>query len=106
MARAGYWNHNVHYQSIILGAVPPGCGPALDVGCGDGVLAGRLAERCAQVTGIDRDRRMIALARAQAATTPASGSSRRISWLTTSRRPASISSARTPRSTTWISLRR
>jgi len=66
MARAGYWNHNVHYQSIILGAVPPGCGPALDVGCGDGVLALRLAERCAEVTGIDRDRRMIALARAQA----------------------------------------
>ena len=41
MTPAGYWNHNVHYQSIILGAVPPGCGPALDVGCGDGVLAGR-----------------------------------------------------------------
>jgi SAM-dependent methyltransferase len=66
MARTGYWNHNVHYQSIILGAVPPGCGPALDVGCGDGVLAGRLAESSAEVTGIDRDRRMIALARAQA----------------------------------------
>ena len=66
MARAGSWNHNVHYQSVILGAVPPGCGPALDVGCGDGVLAARLAERCAQVTGIDRDRRMIAVARAQA----------------------------------------
>jgi ubiquinone/menaquinone biosynthesis C-methylase UbiE len=66
MARAGSWNHNVHYQSVILGAVPPGCGPALDVGCGDGVLAGRLAQRCAEVTGIDRDRRMIALARAQA----------------------------------------
>lgn len=62
MPRAGYWNHNVHYQSVILGAVPPGCGPALDVGCGDGMLAGRLAERCAEVTGIDRDRRMIALA--------------------------------------------
>jgi len=65
MARAGYWNHNVHYQSVILGAVPPGCGPALDVGCGDGLLAGRLAEHCAEVTGIDRDRRMIALARSQ-----------------------------------------
>jgi ubiquinone/menaquinone biosynthesis C-methylase UbiE len=65
MARAGYWNHNVHYQSVILGAVPPGCGPALDVGCGDGLLAGRLAERCTEVTGIDRDRRMIAVARSQ-----------------------------------------
>ena len=22
MARVGYWNHNVHYQPVILGAVP------------------------------------------------------------------------------------
>jgi ubiquinone/menaquinone biosynthesis C-methylase UbiE len=65
MARAGYWNHNVHYQPLILGAVPPGCGQALDVGCGDGLLARRLAERCAEVTGIDRDPRMIAVARAR-----------------------------------------
>ena len=64
-ARVGYWNHNVHYQPVILTAVPPGCGPALDVGCGDGMLACRLAERCAEVTGIDREPRMIALARAQ-----------------------------------------
>jgi ubiquinone/menaquinone biosynthesis C-methylase UbiE len=67
MAQAGYWNHNVHYQPVILDAVPPGCGPALDVGCGDGMLACRLAERCAEVTGIDRDSRMIALARARTA---------------------------------------
>jgi SAM-dependent methyltransferase len=65
MGRAGCWNHNVHYQPVILAAVPPGCGPALDVGCGDGMLACRLADRCAEVTGIDRDPRMIALARAQ-----------------------------------------
>jgi hypothetical protein len=49
MARAGNWNHNVHYQPVILNAVPAGCGPALDVGCGDGLLARRLAERCAEV---------------------------------------------------------
>jgi ubiquinone/menaquinone biosynthesis C-methylase UbiE len=65
MARSGYWNHNIHYQSVILNAVPPGCRTALDVGCGDGMLAGRLADRCAEVTGIDRDPRMIALARAR-----------------------------------------
>jgi hypothetical protein len=52
MARVGYWNHNVHYQPVILGAVPPGCGAALEVGCGDGLLASRLAERCAEVTAI------------------------------------------------------
>jgi ubiquinone/menaquinone biosynthesis C-methylase UbiE len=66
MAQVGFWNHNVHYQPVILNAVPPGCGPALDVGCGGGMLAGRLAERCAEVTGIDRDPRMIALARSRA----------------------------------------
>jgi SAM-dependent methyltransferase len=66
MARAEYWNHNVHYQPVILAAVPPRCGPALDVGCGDGLLACRLAERCTEVMGIDQDERMIALARARA----------------------------------------
>jgi ubiquinone/menaquinone biosynthesis C-methylase UbiE len=61
-----YWNHNVHYQPVILGAVPPGCGAALDVGCGDGMLACKLAARCAEVTGIDLDTRMIALAQQRA----------------------------------------
>ena len=60
---ADYWNHNVHYQRVILDAVPPGCGAAIDVGCGDGMLAGRLAARCAAVTGIDKDAPMIGLAR-------------------------------------------
>ena len=59
----GYWNHNVHYQPVILRAVPAGCAAALEVGCGDGLLARRLAERCAEVTAIDRDARMITLAR-------------------------------------------
>jgi ubiquinone/menaquinone biosynthesis C-methylase UbiE len=57
------WNHNVHYQPVILGAVPPGCGSALDIGCGDGLLACKLAARCTAVTGIDKNGPMIALAR-------------------------------------------
>lgn len=61
-----YWNHNVHYQPVILNAVPVSCDAALDVGCGDGMLACKLASRCANVTGIDRDARMIELARARA----------------------------------------
>ena len=65
MARVEYWNHNVHYQPVILRAVPAHCRAALKVGCGDGQLAHRLAERCAEVTAIDRDARMIALARAK-----------------------------------------
>ena len=60
---ADYWNHNVHYQPVILGAVPPGCDAAIDVGCGDGLLARKLAARCAAVTGVDRDERMVARAR-------------------------------------------
>ena len=65
VARPDYWNHNVHYQPVILRAVPPGCGAALEVGCGDGLLASRLAERCAEITAIDRDARMITLARSR-----------------------------------------
>ena len=60
---ADYWNHNVHYQGVILSAMPPGCQTALDVGCGDGMLACKLAARCAAVTGIDRDGPMVAAAR-------------------------------------------
>jgi ubiquinone/menaquinone biosynthesis C-methylase UbiE len=58
-----YWDHNVHYQPVILNAVPAGCRTALDVGCGDGMLVRRLATRCGNVTGIDRDAPTIRLAR-------------------------------------------
>jgi SAM-dependent methyltransferase len=68
-AEDGYWNHNVHYQRVILEAVPAGCGPVIDVGCGDGLLVRKLATRCASVTGIDRDPPILARARAA---TPAS----------------------------------
>jgi ubiquinone/menaquinone biosynthesis C-methylase UbiE len=67
---ADYWNHNVHYQPLILGAVPAGCRAAIDVGCGDGMLACKLAARCETVTGIDRDAPMIALARDRAQAMP------------------------------------
>lgn len=61
--RPDYWNHNIHYQGVILRNVPPSCGRALDVGCGDGLLARRLAPHCGQVVGIDPDARMIRVAR-------------------------------------------
>jgi ubiquinone/menaquinone biosynthesis C-methylase UbiE len=57
-----YWNHNVHYQRVILNAVPDGCGAAVDVGCGDGLLVRKLAGRCASVTGVDRDAPILARA--------------------------------------------
>ncbi|MDP9866527.1 MULTISPECIES: class I SAM-dependent methyltransferase [Streptosporangium] len=58
-----YWNHNVHYHPLVLGAVPEGCGEALDIGCGDGLLARKLAGRARHVTGVDRSPEMIRLAR-------------------------------------------
>ncbi|WP_328750365.1 class I SAM-dependent methyltransferase [Streptomyces sp. NBC_00285] len=61
-----YWNHNVHYHSVVLGAIPKGCGEVLDVGCGDGLLARKLAARAASVTGVDRSPEMIRQARAAA----------------------------------------
>ncbi|MFJ8359176.1 methyltransferase domain-containing protein [Streptomyces sp. NPDC093984] len=58
-----YWNHNVHYHPAVLAAVPDDCGAALDVGCGDGLLARKLASRAGSVTGVDRSPDMIRLAR-------------------------------------------
>jgi SAM-dependent methyltransferase len=56
------WNHNIHYHPILLAAVPPGCGRALDVGCGEGTLTRKLRPLVHQLTAIDRDERMLELA--------------------------------------------
>jgi len=66
MGRAGRrWNHNTHYYPLVLAAVPDGCRRALDVGCGEGMLARELAARVPQVVGIDKHEPSIALAREQ-----------------------------------------
>jgi trans-aconitate methyltransferase len=50
------YNHNKHYADLLVRQVPPQCQNALDIGCGDGSFARRLAERFGiAVTGIDRD---------------------------------------------------
>jgi SAM-dependent methyltransferase len=54
----------VHYHRVILEAVPPGCQRALDVGCGQGALTRALRQVVPRVTGIDRDRRSVEIARA------------------------------------------
>jgi 2-polyprenyl-3-methyl-5-hydroxy-6-metoxy-1,4-benzoquinol methylase len=72
MARTEYWNHNVAYHPVVLNAVPAHCDAALDIGCGDGMLARRLAAGPAKhVTGIDASPEMIALARERSAGHPA-----------------------------------
>ncbi|OZM81994.1 bifunctional 2-polyprenyl-6-hydroxyphenol methylase/3-demethylubiquinol 3-O-methyltransferase UbiG [Pseudonocardia sp. MH-G8] len=59
------WNHNIHYHPVVLGAVPPGCHTALDVGCGEGMLTRELRAVVPSVTGIDLDAPSLELARAQ-----------------------------------------
>ncbi|WP_043613915.1 class I SAM-dependent methyltransferase [Nonomuraea candida] len=57
-----YWNHNVHYQSLVIRLLPAGCQRALDLGCGDGLLASKLAAHVPYVTAADRSAEAIALA--------------------------------------------
>jgi SAM-dependent methyltransferase len=59
------WNHNEHFHPWILRNLPAGRQVAVDVGCGIGVLAERLAPYFAHVTGIDRNEGMTASARAR-----------------------------------------
>jgi SAM-dependent methyltransferase len=49
------WNHNSAYHPWILDQARDLRGHALDVGCGDGLLVGRLSTVCTGVTGIDSD---------------------------------------------------
>jgi SAM-dependent methyltransferase len=56
------WNHNEHFHGWILRNLPARRRAALDIGCGKGVLAGKLATHFANVTGIDRNEGMAAAA--------------------------------------------
>ncbi|KAA9158569.1 methyltransferase domain-containing protein [Amycolatopsis acidicola] len=58
------FDHNHHYHPLLLRQVPRGARTALDVGCGTGLFARRLAAAGLEVTGIDADRRVIDTARA------------------------------------------
>ncbi|WP_216093430.1 class I SAM-dependent methyltransferase [Cellulosimicrobium cellulans] len=63
------WNHNEHFHPWVLRRVPRGARAVLDVGCGAGVLLGRLLGRlgdtASAVDGIDADPRMVAAARSR-----------------------------------------
>src|SRR6266700_4144463 len=61
---SGPWNHNIHYHDVVLRSVPHRAARALDVGCGQGLLARRLAGYCDEVIGIDVDHHAILGARA------------------------------------------
>ena len=68
--RSSGWNHNVAYHRTLLAAIPPTCAHALDIGCGTGVLARSLAQRCSHVIGIDLGHEAIAEARLASAAVP------------------------------------
>jgi ubiquinone/menaquinone biosynthesis C-methylase UbiE len=59
------WNHNEHFHGWILRNLPARRSVAVDIGCGKGVLAGKLATQFAHVTGIDRNEGMAAAASAR-----------------------------------------
>ena len=64
------WNHNEHFHRWILRNLPARRRAAVDIGCGTGVLAGKLAPHFARVTGIDADTDMAAAASARLAQDP------------------------------------
>jgi SAM-dependent methyltransferase len=64
------WNHNEHFHGWILRNLPARRRAAVDVGCGTGVLAGKLAAHFARVTGIDADAGMASAASARLAAEP------------------------------------
>jgi SAM-dependent methyltransferase len=62
-----YWNHNVAHHARIVRAMPPNCRSALDVGCGDGLLAQKLAARAKWVVALDASPEMAEQARLRTA---------------------------------------
>lgn len=54
------WNHNVHYHRYLLRRIPKQVYRALDVGCGLGLFAWKLAERSAIVDALDVDSAVLA----------------------------------------------
>ncbi len=64
------WNHNEHFHGWILRNLPARRRVAVDIGCGTGVLAGKLAPHFARVAGIDADAGMAAAASARLAHEP------------------------------------
>lgn len=62
---AGPWNANIHYDGRLDACVPASATSVLDVGCGDGFLAARLARRVQLVVAIDADAPVLDRARAR-----------------------------------------
>lgn len=64
------WSHNDHFHSWILANLPDRRGTAVDVGCGEGLLAEQLAPHVDRVIAVDRDAVMLGRAAARCALVP------------------------------------
>ena len=53
------WDHNAYYHRLLLRQMPRHCRRVLDVGCGAGAFAARLAQRSELVDALDRCAEMI-----------------------------------------------
>ncbi|TJZ54509.1 class I SAM-dependent methyltransferase [Streptomyces piniterrae] len=65
------FNHNDHYHRLLLRRLPRDCGAALDVGCGTGRFARRLAGRGIDVRAVDPSEAALTEARAASGETAA-----------------------------------
>ena len=61
---------NDHYHNFLLRHLPPNCHNVLEIGCGTGGFARRLAERSQHVLALDLSGEMIRIAREQSAQFP------------------------------------
>jgi SAM-dependent methyltransferase len=53
------WDHNAYYQRLLLRQLPKRCGRVLEVGCGAGAFAARLADQVEHVDAVDTSAAMI-----------------------------------------------
>jgi ubiquinone/menaquinone biosynthesis C-methylase UbiE len=61
------FDHNGYYHELLLRALPPRAGQALDLGCGTGEFTRLLAGRAVRVLGLDFSANMIRVARERSA---------------------------------------
>jgi len=65
LSEGSHCDHNAHYHPFLLKQLPERMDEALEVGCGTGMFARLLAERCERVVGVDLSPRMVEVARAR-----------------------------------------
>lgn len=70
LVEADGWSHNSHYHGLLLKHLPPRCREALEIGCGAGAFARRLAGRADHVLALDLSPNMIRIAAERSAHYP------------------------------------